>query len=77
MTLVLHKQHAHDRIGGEEPPRDWCDDDYAVVDERLVGRISTGSKCKVTPNGSGFCRRCRPRCQTKALLTGWRKRRRR
>jgi hypothetical protein len=39
MTLVLRKQHAEDRIEGREPPPDWSDDDYAVVDEKLVGRI--------------------------------------
>ena len=39
MTLVLRKQHAEDRIEGLEPPPDWSDDDYAVVDETLVGRI--------------------------------------
>ena len=39
MTLVLRKQHAQDCIEGQEPPRDWSDDDYAVVDETLVGRI--------------------------------------
>jgi hypothetical protein len=39
MTLVLRKQHAHARIEGQEPPPDWSNDDYAVVDERLVGRI--------------------------------------
>jgi hypothetical protein len=39
MTLILRKQHAQDRIEGQEPPLDWSDDDYAVVDEKLVGRI--------------------------------------
>ena len=39
MTLVLRKQHTEDRIEGREPPPDWSDDDYAVVDEKLVGRI--------------------------------------
>jgi hypothetical protein len=39
MTLILDKQHAEDRIEGQEPPPDWSDDDYAAVDERLVGRI--------------------------------------
>jgi len=39
MTLILRKQHAQDRIEGQEPPPDWSDDDYAVVDETLVGRI--------------------------------------
>lgn len=39
MTLVLRKQHAQDRIEGLEPPPDWSDDDYALVDETLVGRI--------------------------------------
>jgi len=39
MTLILRKQPAQDGIEGREPPRDWSDDDYAVVDETLVGRI--------------------------------------
>ncbi len=39
MTLILRRQHAEDRIDGREPPPDWSDDDYAVVDETLVGRI--------------------------------------
>jgi hypothetical protein len=39
MTLMLRKQHAQDRIEGQEPPPDWSDNDYAVVDETLVGRI--------------------------------------
>ena len=39
MTLVLRKQHVEDRINGREPPPDWSEDDYAVVDETLVGRI--------------------------------------
>jgi hypothetical protein len=39
MTVILRKQHAQDRIEGREPPRDWSDDDYAVVDETLIGRI--------------------------------------
>ncbi len=39
MTLILRKQHAQDHIEGREPPPDWSDDDYAVVDETLVGCI--------------------------------------
>lgn len=39
MTLVLRKQSAEDRIEGRDPPPDWSDDDYAVVNEELVGRI--------------------------------------
>ena len=39
MTLVLRKQSAEDRIEGRDPPPGWSDDDYAVVDEELVGRI--------------------------------------
>jgi len=39
MTLILRKQHVEGRIEGREPPPDWSDDDYAVVDETLVGRI--------------------------------------
>jgi hypothetical protein len=34
----LRKQHAQDRIEGLEPPLDWSEDDYAVVDEMLFGR---------------------------------------
>jgi hypothetical protein len=40
MTLGLRKQHAHDHIEGQEPPPDWSDDNYAVVDDALVGRKS-------------------------------------
>ena len=39
MTIILRKQHAQDHIEGGEPPPDWSDDDYAVVDETLIGRI--------------------------------------
>jgi hypothetical protein len=39
MTLILRKQRPQDRIDGREPPLDWSDDDDAVVDETLVGRI--------------------------------------
>ena len=39
MTLILRKQHAQDRIEGQGPPLDWSEDDYAVVDETLIGRI--------------------------------------
>jgi hypothetical protein len=39
MTLILRKQYPEDRIAGREPPPDWSDDDYVVVDETLVGRI--------------------------------------
>ncbi len=39
MTIILRKQHAHDRIEGLEPRPDWSDDDYVVVDETLIGRI--------------------------------------
>jgi hypothetical protein len=39
MTLLLRKQRAQDRIEGMEPPLDWSEDDYAVVDETLIGRI--------------------------------------
>jgi hypothetical protein len=39
MTLVLRKQRAQERIEEQEPPPDWSDDDYTVVDEMLVGRI--------------------------------------
>ncbi len=39
MTLILRKQHSEERIEGREPPPDWSEDDYVVVDETLVGRI--------------------------------------
>jgi hypothetical protein len=39
MMLLLRKQHAQDRIEGQEPPLDWSEDDYAVADETLIGRI--------------------------------------
>jgi hypothetical protein len=39
MTLILRKQHAQDCIEGLEPPLDWSEDDYVVVDETLIGRI--------------------------------------
>ncbi len=39
MTLILRKQLAQDHIEGREPPPDWSDDDYAVFDETLIGRI--------------------------------------
>ena len=38
MTLLLRKQGAQERIEGQEPPLDWSEDDYAVVDETLIGR---------------------------------------
>jgi hypothetical protein len=39
ITLILRKQHAQDRIEEREPPPDWSEDDYALVDETLVGRM--------------------------------------
>jgi hypothetical protein len=39
MTLILRKQHAQDHIEGQGAPLDWSEDDYAVVDETLIGRI--------------------------------------
>jgi hypothetical protein len=39
MTLMLRKQHVLDRIDGRGPSPDWSENDYAVVDETLVGRI--------------------------------------
>jgi hypothetical protein len=39
MTLILRKHYAQDCIVGQEPPADWSEDDYAVVEETLVGRI--------------------------------------
>ena len=38
MTLLLRKQHTQDRIEGLDS-FDWGEDDYAVVDERQIGRI--------------------------------------
>jgi hypothetical protein len=38
MTVFLRRQRAHDVIEGREP-LDWKDDDYAVVDGTLIGRI--------------------------------------
>jgi hypothetical protein len=38
MTLLLRKQRAQARIEGEEPA-DWPDDDYAVVEDTVIGRI--------------------------------------
>jgi hypothetical protein len=38
MTLLLRKQRAQDRIDGREP-LEWSDDDYAVVDDTVIGRI--------------------------------------
>ena len=38
MTLLLRKQRAQDRVEGREP-LDWSDDDYAVVDDTVIGRI--------------------------------------
>ena len=38
MTLFLRKQNDQDRIEGRQP-KPWKDDDYAVVDDRVIGRI--------------------------------------
>lgn len=38
MTLLLRKQRAQARIEGLEPAN-WPDDDYAVVDDTVIGRI--------------------------------------
>ena len=38
MPLLLRKQRAQAKIEGWEP-FDWCDDDYAVVDDTVIGRI--------------------------------------
>ncbi len=38
MTLLLRKSSAQARIEGWDP-RIWPDDDYAVVDDMIVGRI--------------------------------------
>jgi hypothetical protein len=39
MTLFLRKLRAEDRIEGQDPPPDWSEDDYVVVEETLIGRI--------------------------------------
>jgi len=57
MTLVLRKQHAEERIEGRKPPPDLSDEDYAIVDETLVGRIQ---RCKMISSGCGSYRQCRP-----------------
>jgi hypothetical protein len=49
MTLVLRKRRAEDRIEGREPPPDWSDNDYAVVDEKVVG-----GRRKIISSGCGF-----------------------
>jgi hypothetical protein len=51
MTLVLRKQRAEDRIEGREPPPDWSHNDYAVVDEKVVG-----GRRKMISSGCGFWR---------------------
>ncbi len=38
MTLLFRKQHTQDGIEGLDS-FDWGEDDYAVVDERQIGRI--------------------------------------
>ncbi len=38
MTLLLRRQPAQARIEGREP-FDWRDDDYAVVEDTVIGRI--------------------------------------
>jgi hypothetical protein len=38
MTVFLRKMRAHDVIEGKEPGP-WGEDDYAVVEGRLIGRI--------------------------------------
>ena len=38
MTLLLRKSSAQARIEGWEPAN-WRDDDYAVVDDTVIGRI--------------------------------------
>lgn len=38
MTIFLRKMRAHDVIEGRQPGS-WGEDDYAVVDGTLIGRI--------------------------------------
>jgi hypothetical protein len=38
MTLILRKSSAQARIDGLDPDI-WGEDDYAIVDETLIGRI--------------------------------------
>ena len=38
MTIFLRKQQVHDVIEGRNPGP-WSEDDYAVVDGTLIGRI--------------------------------------
>jgi hypothetical protein len=38
MTLILRKQTAQDRVEGREPGH-WKDDDYAVAEDTVIGRI--------------------------------------
>ena len=38
MTVLLRRQSAQARIDGREPI-DWRDDDYAVVEDTVIGRI--------------------------------------
>jgi hypothetical protein len=70
MTLELRKQSPKDRIEGREPPPDWSDDDYAVVDEKLGGQIYS----QQVQGDIKWCvsrRRCRPRYQTRVSPTRW------
>jgi hypothetical protein len=61
MTLGLRKQRAEDRIEGREPPPDWSDNDYAVVDEKLVGGSCKMISSAVVSDGASAspkARRC-------------------
>jgi hypothetical protein len=38
-AIASKRQRPEDRIEGQEPPPDWSEDDYVVVEETLIGRI--------------------------------------
>jgi hypothetical protein len=75
MTLVLRKQRGQDRIEGRGTTT--RSEPSTITPMKPRSGASTGSKFRMTSNGCGFCRSCRPRRQTKALPTRWRKRKRR
>ena len=74
MTLVLRKQSAEDRIERRDPPPDWSDDDYAVVDEKLVGRIYR-QQVQDDIKWLWFLQTVPAPLPNRVLLTRWRKRR--
>ena len=50
MTIFLRRQHAQDVIEGRTPGP-WKDDDYAVVDGIVLGRIYRSGR----PGGEKWC----------------------